>query len=318
MTSSLDRRIIATLAYSSLFSFPLSFSELSVRLVSQRALAEELNQDGYRTDLSKIKQVGNAELKSGLKRLEKQGLVKHQEDYWLLAVDKNKKLPEKRLLKQQISLNLKKNFTQIIAMLKSLPQVRAAAATGSLAVSNAVPDDDIDLMLVAKSGALWKTRLSVLRQASKKGNRVGESDGKPGWCCNLWLETDALKLPAGKRNLFTAYQVMQTEWFYDPDGIELEWIENNLWAQAYLPNLLQSKEINSGSKRARSKERYSWSCSPANIIAYGLQKIYLPTVTGIPSSNLKLKQAFLHKFDSQQLILSKWRRKTLRSFRLLK
>jgi len=314
MTSSLDRRIIATLAYSSLFSFPLSFSELSARLVSQRALVEELNQEGCRTDLFKTKLVGNAELKSGLKRLEKQGLVKHQEDYWLLSVDENKKLPEKRLFKQQVSQNLRENFTQIIATLKSLPQVRAAAATGSLAVGNAVPDDDIDLMMVAESGALWKTRLSVLRQTRKKGSRVGESDGKPGWCCNLWLELDALKLPAGKRNLFTAYQVMQTEWLYDPDGLESEWINNNLWAQAYLPNLLQSKEINSSSKQALSKEKYSWGCSLTNIIAYGLQKIYLTTVTGIPSSNLKLKQAFLHKFDSQQLILAKWRQKTRRSF----
>jgi hypothetical protein len=105
--------------------------------------------------------------------------------------------------------------------------------SGSLAMSNAEPGEDIDLFILARPGRVWLCRLLVLavvKLAARRGHRL---------CPNFFLSTDHLRLR--ERNLFTAHEVAQlvpvgsTRWY-------VAFVEANRWIVDYLPNAADPPE----------------------------------------------------------------------------
>ena len=128
------------------------------------------------------------------------------------------------------------------ARIARLPFVRLVGVTGALAMSNARPDDDIDLFILAQPGRLWLCRLLVLavvKLAARRGYVL---------CPNFILSTDRLRL--SERNLFTAHEVVQmvplerNHWYR-------AFIEANAWVADFLPNAFvgQTAEAAPGSVR---------------------------------------------------------------------
>jgi len=129
---------------------------------------------------------------------------------------------------------------QAVQFLRRCPEVESIWVTGSLAVGNIQPEDDIDLMIVTERQSLWWTRTLVAvrdvfsRQVRRRHDENGQLQDK--WCCNLWLETNALQLPAQQRSFYSAREVIQAvPVFQRRVGAAAEFLTANNWVEQYLP-----------------------------------------------------------------------------------
>jgi len=117
-------------------------------------------------------------------------------------------------------------------LFKLIPWVKLVALTGARAMNNAVPDDDIDLMIITAKNRLWLTRLILtillfpwLRRGRKISRRL---------CLNLWLDETALAIKP--QNLFTAHEICQARPLFERDKLYQRFISANLWVKTCLAN----------------------------------------------------------------------------------
>jgi hypothetical protein len=108
-----------------------------------------------------------------------------------------------------------------------LPFVRMVAVTGSLAVDNADPGDDIDYLVVTAKGRLWLARaltMVCVRLARLRGLTL---------CPNYLLSETALAL--SERDAYTARELLQMR---PLSGLEVyeRMLAANPWCRESLPN----------------------------------------------------------------------------------
>lgn len=123
-----------------------------------------------------------------------------------------------------------------------MPTVSAVFVTGGLAVRNVKKDDDIDFLIVTKSGWLWTTRLVLVIWSKLLGKythkRVRREDTTPAdantWCLNMWLDETTLALPKAQRNLYTAHEVIQAKCLLDKAHIADRFLAENGWVKKYM------------------------------------------------------------------------------------
>jgi len=262
--SSLSTAVKRTSLYSQFFNFPLTLKETHLWLISDRCY-----------DLNKIKPF----------------FKKHRSKQNLLI---RSKLKEITLSKTKMALRAAK----IISL---FPSVRLIALTGSVAIGNPDPDDDIDLLVITSSNSLWLTRIFLIpiislffpRRTPKK--RLSNS-----LCFNLWLDLAALSIPTQKRNLYTAHEVLQIKPLFDKGETYSKFILANSWTKKYLANAytliisifpvtLKTRSVNSAHQVVRRK---SYCLKFFNKIGYKLQRFYMePKIT---KEYITLHSAFFH------------------------
>lgn len=124
-----------------------------------------------------------------------------------------------------------------------IPTVSLIALTGSCALSNATPDDDIDLMMITSPHRLFITRLIVLGVAQILGvrHRRGAKHDPNKVCLNLWLDESDLIVPSSKISLYSAREMAQIRALYDRRNYYEQFQIANPWVNAYLPNFTFAK-----------------------------------------------------------------------------
>jgi predicted nucleotidyltransferase len=124
-----------------------------------------------------------------------------------------------------------------------IPTVSLIALTGSCALSNATPDDDIDLMMITSPHRLFITRLIVLGVAQILGvrHRRGAKHDPNKVCLNLWLDESDLIVPSSKISLYSAREMAQIRALYDRRNYYEQFQIANPWVNAYLPNFIFAK-----------------------------------------------------------------------------
>jgi len=201
-TFSIERAILEALAYSDIFEYPLRLDELH-RYLSMRAEA--------------------GELQTALEPMREQ--VHSLDGYYFLAG--REKIVEIRKRREARSRKLLPRALKYGRLLGSLPFVRMAALTGSLAVMNVSKNADFDYMLVAAQGRVWTARLFALalnRAANLSGHTL---------CPNLIVSESALEWT--QRDLYSARELCQ---MIPITGLEVyrRLMEVNQWAEEFLPN----------------------------------------------------------------------------------
>lgn len=327
MLSLLDYQIIGALAYSAQFRFPLTKDEVFNRLLSSdQALLIQQNYVGDLGSLQTSKKqppITKEDLNSRLNKLKSVGIIEEFGGYFylsaclenreglqnLIQLKKHKKLEAEKLKKQAWRL---KDF------FRKQPQILAAGFTGALAVDNPELEPDLDLIMIVQKNRLWLTRLVVLLRAlvlGKKRPFWGKNKkNKDHWCFNLWLEENKMCLPNHQRNIYSAYEAAQINWFYDPYNYRAKFYQQNQWLEKYLAHF-SIKKIDDTLDAAVDGEfvensnkggLLSFCATLLNKLIFLIWRTYLCHRNKIPLINLTLGQAFLHDDASYKQLLDRW------------
>lgn len=210
--------ILKTLKYSDHFNFPLTLSELHLRLTASKPCT-----------LAQVSKV-----LSNL--LSKRSVARSRNFYYLPG---HSSVVAQRLARHQLSTTQQARASVLAGKLGRLPGVLAVYLTGSLAMANSAVDDDIDFMIITHSGRLWTTRLLLTIYTSLLGlRRTPHSTHNTGkLCLNLYLTPASFSLPPHKQSLYTAYELIQATPLYDPLDTRAGLLSANPWIYEHLPNL---------------------------------------------------------------------------------
>lgn len=267
--------ILKTLSYSDHFSFPLQFSELHSRLL------------GY--------QCTPALLQAELTKMIRSHQLSFSDGYYYLP--SRSTVIQHRLANKRHSQILFKKSAELSAKLARVPGVLAIFLTGALAVANADQGDDIDLLIITQSGKLWTTRLFLTLYTTLLGLRRTPSSRQIAGklCLNLYLTPASLTLPASRRSIYTAYELIQAVPLHDPLDLHASLLAANAWILAFLPNFAPFRQ----SAAPPSTPTHSWF----EKIAYLLQHKYMQKK--ITRELITPDSAYFHPHNPGSKILSK-------------
>lgn len=201
----LGAAILKTLLYADIFDYPLTADEICRYLPAIEAHRDEVSallEDPSFTD----------------------GVIhRHNGFYTLRGRVHLSGLRERRSAIAQQKWRRARRYGMIIA---HLPFVRMVAVTGTLAVENIGPQDDIDLLIITASGRLWLCRalvILIVYAARLMGDRI---------CPNYFLSERALHLD--DCNFFTARELAQMVPVYGSE-VYYRMRALNAWTHAFLP-----------------------------------------------------------------------------------
>jgi hypothetical protein len=204
--------VFHALAYADVFDYPLTATEVYRYLPSTNTSYQEVVQ-----------------------ALTDEALFSKIDDYYTLRGREG--IVETRRRRAEISSQLWLKAARYGQIIASLPFIRMAAVTGSLAMNNVEEGKDIDFMLVTAPDRLWTCRafaLFVVRLAKLEGVDL---------CPNYLITTNALALE--EHSLYVAHELAQ---MIPLSGREIydEMRRLNGWMADYLPNSLMVAELPKG------------------------------------------------------------------------
>lgn len=201
-TTSLERAILETLAYSDVFDYPLRINELHRYLTTPVTLEE---------------------LTAALSNLDDS--VETQAGYFFLAGrEELVKLREQREATSQLAFRRAIRYGRVLG---ALPFVRMIGLTGSLAVRNCDETGDLDYMIVAAHGRVWTARAFALLF-----NRLTKLAGDV-LCPNLIISERALEWQ--QKDLYSARELCQMIPITGM-GVYTRLRQVNAWTKEVLPN----------------------------------------------------------------------------------
>jgi hypothetical protein len=205
--ANLETSILRTLVYADLFDYPLTAREIHRYLVGYAASPESVEDALFRP-----------------------GLLRERTDeatpLWFLSG--RSQIVEVRREREAQSHALWPWAWRYGRQIATRPFIRLVAVTGSLAVNNVSHSrDDIDLLLVARTGRVWLARALTLLSVHL-AYRLGIT-----LCPNYVLSEDHLRLE--EANFFTAHELAQVVPLYGL-GVYRSLFDHNSWITHYLPN----------------------------------------------------------------------------------
>ena len=251
-SQALQHAILQTLKYSDHFDFPLTISELSLRLI------------GTKSSISQLK------LTLG-QLLADKAIFKSGDYYYYLP--RHQSIVKHRLLAQDVSLKQLKKAQTIATKLGKIPGVKAIYLTGSLAMLNSSPNSDIDFMVITESHKLWTTRFLLTIYTSLIGRRRTPSTlfSRDKLCLNLYLSESSYQLPKSKQSLYSAYELVQAKPLVDPSNTRSELLAANPWIKTYLPQAISQSVIPPSSKTLQKGQKTGL----LEVILFQLQYLYM-------------------------------------------
>jgi len=195
-------------------------------------------------------------------------------------------------------------LNSVVAVLRRFPFIQAVYLTGSLAMNNCKPDDDIDIMIISSPHTVWLTRFLVVIFLVITGQRRppglfrhSSPEVANKICDNLYLSTNRLTVPHHpgfcSENLYLAHEILQSKLLWGPPGIAQNFLRANSWVSAYLP-VAYSQQFNPSVSPLSSSVG-----SFASGLLFFLNSLcflgqYLYMRSGLTTEKVGLEYAFFH------------------------
>lgn len=210
-----EEAVLITLAYSDIFSFPLTKDELWKYLISKKKISRDAFNDSLKTLKSYIVS------KSGFFCLKNREEIIQNRLATIPEV--TRKLQKARLIAERLSL---------------LSSVLFIGITGGLAVGNAAKHDDIDLVIITKKRTLFITRFLILLMLESIGVRRSrnQKNAADTICVNLLFDETALGWFTDRKDVYTAREISQISPLFERDMAYQNFLKANIWIQDFLPN----------------------------------------------------------------------------------
>jgi hypothetical protein len=208
-----DNAIKQTLAYRSVFRYPLTFYQLATFLVANKPY----KYDFFVKELNKMVKKEHIGYKDGKFYLRGTKPVS-----W-----------DTRLKK---SAEMYAEATKTLKLLEIIPWIKMVCITGSLAAYNADKSSDIDIFVVTEKNRLWLTR-GFVGMLLKIIHAYVTVDGEPGKICpNLYVDESKLEWPNNKQNVYTAHEIVMMQPVLNRDNTYFKFFKTNGWIVRYFPN----------------------------------------------------------------------------------
>jgi predicted nucleotidyltransferase len=214
-----EHAILLTLAYSSLFRFPLTEEELWKYLISE-------------------KKISSADFSAALKQLH--GQILKRSGYMTLKGE-NANIKHRR---ENVRLfTSKKTIARKAATyLTYIPSILFIGISGSIAMNNPQQDDDIDLFIITKKNTLFLTRFwiqAVLEFMFLRRKRT-DITAPDKICVNLLIDETQMHWPARKHDLYTAHEIIHVQPLFERNDSYSAFLSANAWAYKYFPNVTKN------------------------------------------------------------------------------
>jgi len=207
------KAIKRTLAYRSIFQYPMSLYQISTFLISSKV-----------TDGKKLRESLNNLVKENWarKRYGKYEVCGEKYTNWLW--------------KYKHATRIFRENTGLLRFLGGIPWIKMIAVTGSLAAYSPEKDADVDIMIITGKNRVWLTRgfVATILKILKKHP---EYDGQPGsFCTNLFLDETKMAWDKDKRNIFVASDIVMMQPIVDKSDTYFQFMKENSWVSEYFPN----------------------------------------------------------------------------------
>lgn len=278
----INRAILATLTYHSIFQYPLTKHEIKKFLISRTCT--------------------NLEIDKSLKVLLGSKKINQKNGFYYFGSNKYTGTRKFR----EIYAKYKKMRAHIYAgVLRTIPWVKMVAITGALAMNNSTKDDDIDLLIVTSKGRLWTTRFfaNLLLLPLKRSPKSKKQKDKA--CLNIFLDESDLKV--SDQNIYTAHEIAQMKVIYDSDNTYFKLLKANKWIKRFLPNWLPE---HIESQKIKIPTANSTAYFLVDKLEEVLKNFQLNYMKGkVTSEKITGTQLFFHPKSTQRQVLVSYQRK---------
>lgn len=124
------------------------------------------------------------------------------------------------------------------SILGIFPFIKLVGISGSVAMLNALENDDVDIFLITKRNRLWTGRFVAVMIAKLMGlhRGFGDKNTKDKVCLNLFFEETELLLPRKKRSEYGAHELLQMKPLVNKGDIYTKLLDVNKWVFDIFPN----------------------------------------------------------------------------------
>jgi len=198
---------------------------------------------------------------------------------------------KKRLFRERTSEEKLTIAQKTAGLLSKILFIKMVGITGSLAMKNADPGSDIDLVIITRKDCLWIARLIsyfLLRVFGFELRKPEIKKEKNKLCLNLWLDESDLAWPKDNRYYYTAHEIAQIIPIVNKENTYEFFLWQNRWLLAYWPNSvkIQNKKFEIQKKESGFLLRF------INLIAFYIQYLYMKNK--ITKEVVTLSRAIFH------------------------
>jgi len=191
------------------------------------------------------KKISLLKLKFDLAKLASGGELQEQiiDGVSVYAMKNEERYIETRCRRLPQSKDKLKRAQKVANLIAYLPQIQLVGLSGSVAVMNARPADDIDFFIITKPRELWTGRFLVLLLLQLLGVRRGYGEKKVTnkICCNLFFDGRELSVPFERQSIYTAHEVFQMVPLVSKRKSYERFMKKNEWALKMFPNAKLNK-----------------------------------------------------------------------------
>lgn len=289
MNNKLTTSIIKTLCYAQIFSYPLTVSELWKYLIFENT--GKMKSGALMLD----KKISREDF---IKALSQNTKIYQQIRQYVVFSGDDKLIAERAIRAQESRRKLAKALW-ISQILSFIPGVKLIAISGSLAMYNTKPADDIDLFFITGRNCLWTTRflvnitLLVLGEKRKRSEKYAMDK----ICPNMFIAEDALEIKT--HNLYLAHEIAQIKVLISRENMHYKFLEGNRWVLKYLPHAFS----NQGATYHHGKKQAFFPL--LIILEYTLFKVqYFYMKKKITNEKIKRNSAFFHPRRQGDIIMT--------------